>query len=91
MYRLFQKIKHVRFSSDTTRLVIKCNPTQQGVHQLNMVATFTRRWIANMIGSFSSFFTSVISREFGGGGTQRLKERNKEDSFLSYGKKRICG
>jgi hypothetical protein len=44
-----------------------------------------------MIGSFSSFFTSVISREFGGGGTQRLKERNKEDSFLSYGKKRICG
>jgi hypothetical protein len=41
-----------------------------------------------MIGSFSSFFTSVISREFGGGGTQRLKERNKEDSFLSYGKKK---
>jgi hypothetical protein len=34
----------------------------------------------------SSFCSSIIGGGFGGGGTQRLKERNGEDSFLSYKK-----
>jgi hypothetical protein len=36
-----------------------------------------------------SFFSSVIGSGFGGGGTHSLKERNGEDSFLSYRKKNL--
>jgi hypothetical protein len=34
----------------------------------------------------SAFFSSVIGGRFGEGGTQRLKERNGQDSLLSYRK-----
>jgi hypothetical protein len=39
----------------------------------------------------SSFSSSVIEGEFGGGGTHCLKECNGQDSFLSYRKRIICG
>jgi hypothetical protein len=43
------------------------------------------RWV------LASFFSSsVIGGGFGGVGTQHLKYRNGEDSFLSYRKRRIC-
>jgi hypothetical protein len=34
----------------------------------------------------SSFSSSVIGGGFGDGGTQHLKERNRQDSLLLYGK-----
>jgi hypothetical protein len=46
-----------------------------------------KKWVLQLASSFSS---SVIGGGFGGGGTQRLKDRNGENAFLSYGKRRIC-
>jgi hypothetical protein len=61
------------------------------VHQLNTIATFTHRWVVSMTVLASSFSSSVIGGGFDGRGTHRLKERNREDLFLSFRKRRICG
>jgi hypothetical protein len=60
------------------------------VRQLRTVTTLTCRWVADTTGSC---FILLICHcgGFGGGGTKCLKERNGEDSFLSYGKRRISG
>jgi hypothetical protein len=61
------------------------SPTQHGSHIYMQVGCWIRRVLA------SSFSSSIIGGRFGGGWTQRLKERNGEDSFLSYEKRRIYG
>jgi hypothetical protein len=64
-----------------------CNPTRlagspaQSGHHILQAGGLATRWVVA-----SSFSSSVIGGGFSDGGTQRLKERNKEDSFLSYEK-----